>query len=419
MDVGILTIGNELISGKTQDANSSFIARLLTIQGWQVPVMMSVPDDENAIKGALDHIMSMSDAVVVTGGLGPTTDDITTSSIARAFGLKLYTDEIVLHYLKERFEQYRLKWTDNNAKQAVFPEGAQTIKNPVGTAWGYFLKRDGRIIAVIPGVPSEVQRIVPEGVIPIFRRELADTVLHIESRTLKLSGIIEARVDQTLADIDFASLGVDIGFYPNFPEIQVVLTARCATEGEAKERIRAAEKIVTERLRQYIFAYDQDTLEGIVARLLTDKKLTLAVAESCTGGLITDRLTDIPGSSTFLERGVIVYSNESKKDLLGVSEDALRDYGAVSEQVASLMAEGIRKLGGCDLGLATTGIAGPSGGTEEKPVGTVFIALADGSKTLCRHYSFRWERRRNKTITSQAALMLLKRYLMGEIDREW
>jgi nicotinamide-nucleotide amidase len=255
---------------------------------------------------------------------------------------------------------------------------------------------------------------VPESVLPILRRELETSASYIESRTIKLSGITEARVDQILADVNFEALGVDVGFYPGFPEIQVVLTARYSTEQEAKARINTAEKHASERLQQYIFAYDQDTLEGIVARLLTEKKLTLAVAESCTGGLITDRLTDIPGSSAFLERGVIAYSNKSKTDLLGVSEDVLRDYGAVSEQAAILMAEGVRSFGGCDLGLATTGIAGPAGGTEEKPVGTVFIALADGRKTICRHYSFRWERRRNKTITSQTALMMLKRYLRGE-----
>lgn len=259
---------------------------------------------------------------------------------------------------------------------------------------------------------------VPAGVVPILRRELEVAALYIASRTIKLSGITEARVDQTLADINFGILGVDIGFYPNFPEIQVVLTARCASEKEAKERIKAAETHVTERLQQYIFAYDQDTLEDTVAKLLTEKKLTLAVAESCTGGLITDRLTDVPGSSVFLERGVIVYSNESKTGLLGVSEDVLRDNGAVSEQAAVLMAEGVRRIGGCDLGLATTGIAGPTGGTEEKPVGTVFIALADGRKTVCRQYSFRWGRRRNKTITSQTALMMLKRYLKGELTHE-
>jgi len=415
MKVGILTIGNELTSGKTQDTNSSFIARQLHVQGWQTSVIMSVPDDEGEIKTGLNHIMSLSDAVVVTGGLGPTADDITTSAIARAFGLGIYIDQSALKHIRDRFEKFRLKWTTNNEKQAHVPEGAETIKNPVGMAWGYALKRDGKVIAVVPGVPSEVKRMVPDGLIPILRREFKDGAGHVESRTIKLSGITEANVDQVLADVDFKSLGVNIGFYPNFPEIQIVLTAIAATEKDAREKIVAADKSVSEKLKQYIFAYDQDTLEGIVARFLTDKHLTLAVAESCTGGLVTDRLTDVPGSSAFLERGVIAYSNDCKADLLGVPLDVLAEFGAVSEKTAIFMAEGVRKLGKCNLGLSTTGIAGPTGGTSEKPVGTVFIALADGTKTFCRNYTFRWDRRRNKTMMTQAALMMLKRYLTGEL----
>ncbi|MGZ3648548.1 MAG: competence/damage-inducible protein A [Syntrophales bacterium] len=416
MKVGILTIGNELISGKTQDTNSSFIARQLHAQGWQTSVIMSVPDDEGAIKTGIDHIMSLSDAVVVTGGLGPTADDITTSAIARAFSLDVYTDQAALKHIRDRFEKFHLKWTANNEKQAHVPEGAEPMKNPVGMAWGYALRKDGKIIAVVPGVPSEVKRMVPEGVIPILRREFKNAAGHVESRTIKLSGITEANVDQILADIDFGSLGVNIGFYPNFPEIQIVLTATAATEEVATERITVADKYVSERLKQYIFAYDQDTLEGIVGGLLTDKGLTLAVAESCTGGLVTDRLTDVPGSSAFLERGVIAYSNDCKADLLGVPENVLKEFGAVSEETAVLMAEGVRKLGNCSLGLSTTGIAGPTGGTVEKPVGTVFIAVADGTTNFCRHHAFRWDRRRNKTMMSQAALMMLKRYLTGELQ---
>ena len=418
MKVGILTIGNELTSGKTQDTNSSFIARQLHAQGWQTSVMMSVPDDEGAIKNGLDYIMSLSDAVVVTGGLGPTADDITTFAVAKAFGLGVYTDQAALKHIRDRFEKFQLKWTANNEKQAHVPDGAETIKNPVGMAWGYALKRDGKIIAVVPGVPSEVKRMVPDGLIPILRKEFKDGAGHVESRTIKLSGITEANVDQVLADVDFKSLGVNIGFYPNFPEIQIVLTAIAATEKDAKERIAAADKRVSEKIGRYIFAYDQDTLEGIVARFLTDKHLTIAVAESCTGGLVTDRLTDVPGSSAFLERGVIAYSNDCKADLLGVREDVLKEFGAVSEKTAILMAEGVRKLGKCNLGLSTTGIAGPTGGTAEKPVGTVFIALADGTTTFCRHHTFRWDRRRNKTMMTQAALMMLKRYLAGELEHE-
>jgi len=412
--VGILTVGNELTSGRTKDTNSSFIARELNAQGWQVSAMMSVGDDENTIRNGLDWIIGISDALIVTGGLGPTADDITTAAIAMAFDLKLYTDENILKHIKDIFEKHRIKWTQNNAKQAVFPEGAEAICNPTGTAWGFSLKRNGRIVTVIPGVPAEVKRMLPEGVIPILRRESTETAQYIKTKTIKLFGIAEAAVDQALADVDFAGLGVSIGFYPNFPENYIVLISRHTTDAEAKERISKAEDHVKSRLQNYIFAYDQDTIEGVIASFLTDKKLTLAVAESCTGGLITDRLTDVPGSSAFLERGVVTYSNTSKTELLGVPEHVLREFGAVSEQTALLMAEGVRKLGKTDLGLAVTGIAGPTGGTEEKPVGTVFIALADDKKSICHRFFYRWGRRKTKIISSQSALMMLKRYLTGE-----
>jgi nicotinamide-nucleotide amidase len=255
---------------------------------------------------------------------------------------------------------------------------------------------------------------LPEGVLPILRREFPEAAQHVAVRTIKTFGLSESAVDKTLADLDTARLGVSIGFYPNFPENHIVLTARGAVETEAASRVGAAAEGVISRLKKHIFAYDGETLEGLVAKYLTEKGWTLAVAESCTGGLVTDRLTDIPGSSAFLERSVVTYSNAAKVDLLGVPVDMLEAYGAVSEPTARRMAEGIRKLAGTDLGLAITGIAGPAGGTEQKPVGTVYIALADGKQTLCRCHAFRWDRRRNKIISSQAALLMLKKYLTGE-----
>jgi nicotinamide-nucleotide amidase len=418
MRIGILTIGNELISGRTQDTNTSHIARELNIQGWQVPILMSVDDDEAAIKTALDHILAQADAVIVTGGLGPTTDDKTTAAVARAYGLNLYRDEAILAKIKAIFDRYGLYWAPNNAKQADFPEGSEPIVNPVGTAWGFSLNVQGKLIAVLPGVPAEMKRMLSQGVLPVLRRTFPEAAQAVATRTLKLSGISEAEVDQRLADADLEGQGVAVGFYPHFPELRVVLTVRKPTDTEAQALLKNAENQVLQRLERHIFAYDQETLEGTVAALLTERKLTLSIAESCTGGLIFDRLTDISGSSVFLERGAVTYSNLAKTELLGVPEETLREYGAVSEPTARLMAEGIRKLGHTDLGLSSTGIAGPTGGSEEKPVGTVFVALADGRETICRKYLFRWERRRVKVATSQAALTMLKRYLISNPEQK-
>ncbi|MHB8910908.1 MAG: competence/damage-inducible protein A [Syntrophales bacterium] len=414
MKIGILTIGNELTSGRIQDTNSALISRAMQAQGWPVAAMLSVGDDDGAIHDALDFLLGRASAVIATGGLGPTADDITTAAIARAFGLGLRMDDAVLAHVRALFEKRRLPWTENNAKQAVFPEGAEIIANPTGTAAGFAVRREGRIVAVIPGVPAEARRMLPEGVIPLLRKAFPEAALHVETSTFKLFGIPEAAVDAAMADADLAGLGVAIGFYPNFPENHIVLTARTASAAEAGEKLREAGARVEARLGKHIFARGDETLERIVAGLLTEKHLTLAVAESCTGGLITDRLTDVPGSSAFLDRGVVTYSNGAKIALLGVPEAVIREHGAVSAETARLMAEGVRRLAGTDLGLAVTGIAGPSGGTEEKPVGTAYIALADGGGTFCRHHAFRWERRRNKVAASQAALLMLRRHLLGE-----
>ncbi|HRS82758.1 MAG TPA: competence/damage-inducible protein A [Smithellaceae bacterium] len=411
MKIGILTIGNELMNGRISDTNSSLIAREMNLQGWTVETMMSVGDEFAIIADRLHYLLSFTDAVICTGGLGPTVDDITTAAVARAFGRPLVLDEKVLAYLKDIFTRFNLRWTENNAKQALFPEGAEIIPNPVGTAAGFALPVGEKLVMVIPGVPSETRRMVPEGVIPLLRRRFPEAVLQTVKQTIKTFGLGEAMVDQKLADVHFDALGVSVGFYPVFPENHLVLISRSETLEAARENLNRAVAEVSSRLADCIFSYGEETLEQRIAAAMTEKKLTIAVAESCTGGLIADRLTDVSGSSAYFERGVVAYSNEAKMQLLGVPADILEKYGAVSEETARRMAEGVRRSAGTNLGLSSTGIAGPTGGTKEKPVGTVYIALADGTQTICRHYAYRWDRRRNKLISSEAALMLLGNYL--------
>ena len=413
MRIGILAIGNELTGGSTQDTNSSFISRELNAEGWSVSTIMVSGDDEDIIGKGLDYLMALSDAVIVTGGLGPTSDDITTASIAKAFGLNLYTDETVLNQMKDRFKKYRTKWISNNTKQAMFPEGAEIIPNPAGTACGFSLKKNGKIVTVIPGVPSEAKKMFSTGVIPLLKRNSGEAKQYMVSKTIKLFGVTEAGIDQMLSDVDLKITGVSIGFYPHFPENHIVITSKNIAESAVEENLKIAERRIEGKLQKHVFGHDNETLEGIVASLLTNRALTLSVAESCTGGLITDRLTNIPGSSTFFDRGVVVYSNASKTEILGVPDEILNNFGAVSEESAVLMAEGVRNLGRTDLGLATTGIAGPTGGTPQKPVGTVFIALTDGENTICRNFLFGGKRKRVKKISSQWALEMLRRFLIG------
>ena len=415
MKIGILTIGNELMNGRITDLNASFIAREINQQGWQIETIISVGDDFASIKNRLDYLLSLTDAIICTGGLGPTADDITTAAIAEAFGLPLYTDENVLNFIRDIFTKFNLRWVENNAKQAMFPRGAEIIPNSRGTAPGFSLLINEKPIFVIPGVPAEARMMLTLGVIPILRRYFPHNELYTSKQTIKTFGLSEAAVDDRLKDIDFDSLGVSVGFYPVFPENHIVLISRRKTLEEAQKNLQKAQDEVSARLHDYIFACEEKTLEEVIADLLTKKKLTIAIAESCTGGLITNRLTDVSGSSDYLERGLVTYSNAAKISMLGVPAEIIEKHGAVSEETALLMAEGVRKLAGTDLGLSSTGIAGPSGGSNEKPVGTVYLALSDSSRTICRHHTFRWDRQRNKDIFSEAALFLLKNYLQGKV----
>ncbi len=413
MDIGILVIGDELTSGMTLDTNSSFIARELQTQGWGVSAVMTVGDDNNAIGRGLDYLLKISSALVVTGGLGPTEDDVTTAAVAGAFGLCLHNDDIALARIKDRYAGLNLPWTENSARQAVFPEGAFIINNPVGTACGFLLDRNGIPVAVIPGVPAEARRMFLDGVIPLFRDKLPNRE-YVAKKTIKLFGRTESQINQSLS-LEYLEIpGVRVGFYPRFPEIHLLVTSRGTSMDRVEENLSVVCDRIKEKLGRYIFGYDNDTMEGVVAALLTDRELTLSVAESCTGGLITDRLTNVPGSSVFLERGLVSYSNRSKEELLGVPASIIEKHGAVSEEVVTLMAEGIRKLAGTDIGLSTTGIAGPTGGTEEKPVGTLFVGLSIGEYTTCRRFLFSWDRRRMKEMSAQVALNMLRKHLTGE-----
>jgi nicotinamide-nucleotide amidase len=272
-----------------------------------------------------------------------------------------------------------------------------------------------KLVFVIPGVPSETYRMLPEGVIPVLRRYFPQPVRHSIKQTIKSFGLGEGTVDQRLADVNFDALGVSVGFYPVFPENHLVLIARSDSLEQAEKNMQKAVDEVTARLSDSIFGYSEKTLEEIIAEALTEKRLTIAVAESCTGGLIANRLTDVPGSSVYFERGLVTYSNEAKIQLLGVPAETIDQQGAVSEETARLMAEGVRRIAKTALGLSSTGIAGPTGGSKEKPVGTVYVALADGAQTICRHYAYRWDRKRNKLVSSEAALFLLKNYLQGKV----
>jgi nicotinamide-nucleotide amidase len=407
----IITIGNELISGSTVDTNSAYLAERLYSRGIPVQRIVSVGDNPESIAHAVRESVERADLVVLTGGLGPTSDDITTEATTRALKRKLVLHPEAWEHLKKLLKTFGAKITDSQKKQAYLPEGAELIPNPKGTAPGYLLKEARALLMVLPGIPREVKAMVEETVLPRLEKEWKDRPCYC-GRTLMVFGIPESKANELLIDITKDPQDLQLAFLPHFPEIRVRLSVQGPTIQDAEKRLAYWEEAVRERLQPYVFGVDGESMEGVVGNLLREKKATIAVAESCTGGLIGHRLTNIPGSSEYVERVVVTYSNQAKSDLLKVPEHIIQSHGAVSEPTARFMAEGVRKLAGTDFGLSTTGIAGPTGGSSEKPVGTVFIALADEHETSTKSYHFHGDRQQIKLLTAQVALNRLRQYLL-------
>jgi nicotinamide-nucleotide amidase len=411
--VEILTVGTEILLGQIVDTNAAFMAQRLAEAGIDLFYKTTVGDNEGRIEAALRQGLARSDAVVCTGGLGPTEDDVTREVIAKVLGRRLRLDEGVLGHLTGRFASRGIPMTENNRKQAYVPEGADVLHNPRGTAPGLYLTTpEGKAVAAMPGVPSEMRPMLTEQVVPRLRAQFAIRG-RIRSRVLRTCGAGESRVDQLIGDLFRSQRNPTIGVLAHAGEIHVRLTAKGENDAEVEGLLDDLEAKLRERIGPLIFGRDDEELEQVVARLLRDRGLTLAVAESCSGGLVAHRLTNVPGSSRYFERGVVAYSNRAKTEMLGVPAGLVAARGAVSPEVARAMAEGVRGQAGTDFGIAITGIAGPDGGTAEKPVGLTYIGLAWEGESLAREYRFLSHRDVNKVRASQMALELLRRHLLG------
>jgi len=411
MKIELVMIGNELVSGETADANAFFMAGALTEKGFRVARVLMVGDREEDIREALLGARDRAVTVIVSGGLGPTSDDLTTAAAADAFGERLVLREEIREQIRARFAKGGLEMPRSNEKQAVFPAGAEIIPNPVGTAPGFCLRSGGTSFFFLPGVPRELRHLFRESVLPRLESERKGS-LHYRSRVLKVFGFTESAIADRLRGLNPELFSAELAYLPRYPENHVKVVARGADAGAVEENLAKVEKIIMEKLEGRVFAVDRETLEEVVGRLLKERQATLAVAESCTGGLVAHRLTNVPGSSDYFERGLVVYSNRAKTDLLGVPEDLIARLGAVSGPVAEKMAEGVRLLSRSTLGLGITGIAGPGGGSADKPVGTVFIALAGPDGTAARGYRFWGDRDQVKGITAQTALDWVRRYFL-------
>ncbi len=367
-----------MLLGDLVDTNTAWISQRLAGLGVGVYRHTTVGDNSERIVAALRQAASSSDLVVTTGGLGPTSDDLTNACLATLTGREMVEYQEAREHVDRMFAKFGRKPTANNYKQALFPEGTRLIPNPVGTAMGALLEWEGTLFATLPGVPTEMKSMFEATLEPLIR---ARSEGYIVSKTLHFAGIGESALAEKVQEFLDAT-DPTVAPLAGQGEVRLRITARAATEREAQEKISPVEKEIIARLDDYYFGEDEETLEGVVGRLLGERGATLTLAESCTGGLLAKRLTDVPGSSAYFKEGLVTYSNESKERLLGVPHALMMDYGAVSEPVARAMAQGARRVSGTDYGLSVTGVAGPDGGTKEKPVGLVFVEISDAKDTF-------------------------------------
>ncbi len=413
MKFEIINTGTELLLGNVLNTHQQWLCRRLFEVGYRVERQVCVPDTGEAIQAAVREALGRADAVICTGGLGPTSDDITRDLIAQLLGRKLVMDEQVRDTIQSFFTKRNRPQPARTEVQALVPDGARVLPNAVGTAPGLAMEvaagefRSAKTwLFMLPGPPRELYPMFLDHVLPMVR-----SVLPIDERlaclTLRTSGIGESMVEERIAGPldDLVRQGLELGYCARTGEVDVRFVGSAPMVSEAEQLVR---KI----LGNYVFGVDDQRIEEVLVTLLTDRKQKLAIAESCTGGLISNRITNVPGASAVLLAGMVTYSNEAKENFLGVSADSLKMHGAVSDVVASEMAQGARVRTGADYAVSVTGIAGPSGGTDEKPVGTVYIGLAGPGRLLAKKMFNPYDRETFKHVTSQQALDLLRRFVL-------
>lgn len=410
MKAEIITIGNEILTGRINDTNSTYIAKRLYETGVEVIRKTSVDDVAMDIQAAILRALEDADVIIVSGGLGPTSDDITKPSIAAVFGKELVMSEKAMESVKRRLAEFGKKVSGSNLSQAMIPEGSDVLINRFGTAPGICIRHDNKILFALPGVPNEMKSLLDEQILPILKAE--GKRKFVVTRHIFTTGEPESKIGENVSEIDFDA-SVKIGFYPNFLGIAIHLAVEAESEEKARETLDNAAEKICHTLGEAVYSTNGDQLEEVVGNLLRNAGFTISLAESCTGGLLGNRLTDVSGSSDYFVGGVVAYSNSIKNRILGVPEEVLENFGAVSEPCAKAMAEGVRRVYQTDISISITGIAGPKGGTPEKPVGTVFIALNAENYTECNRFNFGKNnpRLKIKARSAQAALNMIRLYL--------
>jgi nicotinamide-nucleotide amidase len=412
MNAYVITIGDEILIGQIMNSNAAYIGEKLSSIGIPVDIMSVVGDDEEKILKEFHRAVSLADVVLVTGGLGPTHDDVTRSVVCTFFATDLVANDEVRANIEKLMKRRNYPWTKAAEDQALVPRTATPIPNRHGTAPGYWFEQDGKYFGVMPGVPYEMKSMMEDFV--LLRLSKLTHGVVIRHRTLKTTGIPESFLAEKIGTIEDITRGTArIAFLPSPRGVRLRITAQAKTADAADAILNDVELRIRKKADKYIYAVGEIELEVTLSELLKEKNRTLAIAESCTGGLIADRLTNIPGSSQFLRADIVAYSNDAKVTFLNVPQDLISEHGAVSKEVAEAMARGVRETALADIGVAVTGIAGPGGGSPEKPVGLVWVGYADKEGTLSLRFNFGDERLRVKERASQAAMELVRRKLLG------
>ncbi|MSR64918.1 MAG: competence/damage-inducible protein A [Verrucomicrobiae bacterium] len=417
MKVEIINTGTELLLGAVVNTHQSYMARALLPLGLTVQRQVTVGDDPLLIRGAFAEAIKRAGLVIATGGLGPTSDDITRDVVADLTGRRLVFHQEIMDRIEARFRHRRFPMPASVRVQAMVPEGAIVLTNNNGTAPGLALEHKTKWLILLPGPPRELKPMFEDIVLPLLREKL--TLPIVDARTFRTCGIGESMVEEIVGTQLLALPGCEVGYCARPSEVDVRIVVRAHSQTEARAMADRAEDIIRQNLREWIFGTGEDRLEAVIVKTLAAKKATLAVAESCTGGLLAHRITNVPGSSEMFVNGCVTYTNASKTRLVGVPATLIEQHGAVSDPVARAMAEGVRTSSGTDYGIGITGIAGPSGGTTEKPIGLVYIALATPTETRCIEQRINYDRETFKFVATQYALDLLRRAnLNPAVDRK-
>ncbi|MEG1312202.1 MAG: competence/damage-inducible protein A [Romboutsia sp.] len=410
MKAEIITVGTEILLGDIVNTNSQYLAKELALLGVEVYYQSSIGDNESRLLQAFNESLKRSDIVITTGGLGPTADDITKEVACKYFNQDLVLHEYSLKKIKYHFKKLNLELTESNKKQAYFPKNSIILENEQGTAPGAILKKNGKTILILPGPPREMKPMFDKYVKP-YLQTITDNIL--ESKTLRLFGIGESLLEDKIIDIIKEQSNPTIAPYVEEMDVKLRITAKAKNKIEAKKLIEPIENKIRERVGEFIYAEGKDSIEDVVSRILVEKNMTISTAESCTGGLVSGSLINYSGISSVFIEGCVTYSNEAKVNRLGVKKETLEIYGAVSKETAKEMAEGIAKNFNTNIGLSTTGIAGPEGGSDEKPVGLVYMGIYINGKTIVKKFVFSGNReqirmRATKVILNELRIELLK-----------